>query len=155
MYDVRCTVPDKIVTLHDFIFADLITTNYITWRGVLIINIFGYMLLLVLALEEVMEVKGQERQKREKEITTQTDTETHRTTRQRYCHWSLCRCLSVFCLCPCVRLFVDVLLSHSVTVNHNLLLHAVICHERVSYIFVVVAVAVAVAVSAALLLVLV
>ena len=50
-------------------------------------------------------------------------------------------------------LFVDVLLSHSVAVHRNLLLYAVICHERVSYIFVVAAVAVAVAVGAAFLLV--
>ena len=47
------------------------------------------------------------------------------------------------------------LLSHSVAVHHILLLCAVICLERVSYIFVVAAVAVAVAVGAALLLVLV
>ena len=40
---VMDTIPDKIVTLHDFVLSELIAVNYITWRGVFIIDIFGNM----------------------------------------------------------------------------------------------------------------
>ena len=118
-----------------------------TWR---FDNYYFMLHDLVGSLEGVMEVKEEEREKRKKERATETDTEPHDkdividhsvVVSPSFVHVHVC------------DLFVDVLLSHSVALHHNLLLYAVICHELVSYIFVVAAVAVAV--GAALLLVLV
>ena len=105
-----------------------------------------------------MDVKVEEREKRKKERKKEQQTQTQKHTEPHdkdiVIDHTVVVSLSFVYVHVC-DLFVDVLLSRSVAVHHNLLLYAVICHERVSHIFVVAAVAVAVAVGAALLLVLV
>ena len=135
------TVPDKIVTLHDFF-----RINYGQLHDVAFFIIHFFWLL---------EVEGGGREKRKKERATETDTETQNHTTKISSLITLSMSLCLLSMSMFATLFVDVLLSHSVECIIFWCLYAVICHERVSYIFVVAAVVVAVAVGVALLLVLV
>ena len=69
------TIPDKIVTSHNFIVSELLFANYMTWRG-FFVNICGYMFFG--SLEEVIGVEAEEVEKRKK----QRDRHRHRTTQK-------------------------------------------------------------------------